>query len=195
MALKLLEDRILSEGTFLPGGVIKVDSFLNHQMDPELIAVLGREIADKFREDGVTKILTVEASGIAIAIMAGYFLKVPVVFAKKSRSSNLGKDGLYTARAHSFTKNVDNTLVVSAKFLKSEDRVLIVDDFLAMGEAVKALRDIVRQAGAELAGVGIAVEKDFQPGGKELRAEGIKLVSLAVVDVSDNGDIAFKAYQ
>lgn len=193
--MKLLEDRILSEGTFLPGGVIKVDSFLNHQMDPELIAVLGREIADKFREDRVTKILTVEASGIAIAIMAGYFLKVPVVFAKKSRSSNLGKDGLYTAMVHSFTKNVDNTLVVSAKFLKSEDRVLIVDDFLAMGEAVKALRDIVRQAGAELAGVGIAVEKDFQPGGKELRAEGIKLVSLAVVDVSDNGDIAFKAYQ
>ena len=193
--MKLLEDRILSEGTFLPGGVIKVDSFLNHQMDPELIAVLGREIADKFREDRVTKILTVEASGIAIAIMPGYFLKVPVVFAKKSRSSNLGKDGLYTAMAHSFTKNVDNTLVVSAKFLKSEDRVLIVDDFLAMGEAVKALRDIVRQAGAELAGVGIAVEKDFQPGGKELRAEGIKLVSLAVVDVSDNGDIAFKAYQ
>lgn len=193
--MKLLEDRILSEGTFLPGGVIKVDSFLNHQMDPELIAVLGREIADKFREDRVTKILTVEASGIAIAIMVGYFLKVPVVFAKKSRSSNLGKDGLYTAMAHSFTKNVDNTLVVSAKFLKSEDRVLIVDDFLAMGEAVKALRDIVRQAGAELAGVGIAVEKDFQPGGKKLRAEGIKLVSLAVVDVSDNGDIAFKAYQ
>ena len=193
--MKLLEDRILSEGTFLPGGVIKVDSFLNHQMDPELIAVLCREIADKFREDRVTKILTVEASGIAIAIMAGYFLKVPVVFAKKSRSSNLGKDGLYTAMAHSFTKNADNTLVVSAKFLKSEDRVLIVDDFLAMGEAVKALRDIVRQAGAELAGVGIAVEKDFQPGGKELRAEGIKLVSLAVVDVSDNGDIAFKAYQ
>ena len=193
--MKLLEDRILSEGTFLPGGVIKVDSFLNHQMDPELIAVLGREIADKFREDRVTKILTVEASGIAIAIMVGYFLKVPVVFAKKSRSSNLGKDGLYTAMAHSFTKNVDNTLVVSAKFLKSEDRVLIVDDFLAMGEAVKALRDIVRQAGAELAGVGIAVEKDFQPGGKGVRAEGIKLVSLAVVDVSDNGDIAFKAYQ
>lgn len=193
--MKLLEDRILSEGTFLPGGVIKVDSFLNHQMDPELMAALGKEFADSFREDGVTKILTVEASGIAIAIMSGYFLKVPVVFAKKSRSSNLGKDGLYTARAHSFTKNVDNTLVVSAKFLKSEDRILIVDDFLAMGEAVKALRDIVRQAGAELAGVGIAVEKDFQPGGKELRAEGVKLVSLAVVDVNDNGDIAFKAYQ
>lgn len=193
--MKLLEDRILKEGTFLPGGIVRVDSFLNHQMDPALLWELGKEFAGSFAHDGVTKILTVEASGIAIAVMAGLHLDVPVVFAKKAAASNLGSDDIYTAKVHSFTKNTDCMLNVSSKYISPDDRVLIIDDFLAMGEAVSGLRAIINQAGASLAGVGIAIEKDFQPGGKKLREEGIKLVSLAVVSLDENGDIAFKAYQ
>ncbi|MDD6203954.1 MAG: xanthine phosphoribosyltransferase [Firmicutes bacterium] len=193
--MKLLEDRILKEGTFLPGGIVRVDSFLNHQLDPALLWELGKEFARSFAQDGVTKILTVEASGIAIAVMAGLHLDVPVVFAKKAAASNLGSDDIYTAKVHSFTKNTDCMLNVSSKYISPDDRVLIIDDFLAMGEAVSGLRAIINQAGASLAGVGIAIEKDFQPGGKKLREEGIKLVSLAVVSFDENGDIAFKAYQ
>ena len=193
--MKLLEDRILKEGTFLPGGIVRVDSFLNHQLDPALLWELGKEFARSFAQDGVTKILTVEASGIAIAVMAGLHLDVPVVFAKKAAASNLGSDDIYTAKVHSFTKNTDCMLNVSSKYISPDDRVLIRDDFLAMGEAVSGLRAIINQAGASLAGVGIAIEKDFQPGGKKLREEGIKLVSLAVVSLDENGDIAFKAYQ
>lgn len=193
--MKLLEDRILKEGTFLPGGIVRVDSFLNHQLDPALLWELGKEFARSFAQDGVTKILTVEASGIAIAVMAGLHLDVPVVFAKKAAASNLGSDDIYTAKVHSFTKNSDCMLNVSSKYISPDDRVLIIDDFLAMGEAVSGLRAIINQAGASLAGVGIAIEKDFQPGGKKLREEGIKLVSLAVVSLDENGDIAFKAYQ
>ena len=193
--MKLLEDRILKEGTFLPGGIVRVDSFLNHQLDPALLWELGKEFARSFAQDGVTKIITVEASGIAIAVMAGLHLDVPVVFAKKAAASNLGSDDIYTAKVHSFTKNTDCMLNVSSKYISPDDRVLIIDDFLAMGEAVSGLRAIINQAGASLAGVGIAVEKDFQPGGKKLREEGIKLVSLAVVSLDENGDIAFKAYQ
>lgn len=193
--MKLLEDRILKEGTFLPGGIVRVDSFLNHQLDPALLWELGKEFARSFAQDGVTKILTVEASGIAIAVMAGLHLDVPVVFAKKAAASNLGSDDIYTAKVHSFTKNTDCMLNVSSKYISPDDRVLIIDDFLAMGEAVSGLRAIINQAGASLAGVGIAIEKDFQPGGKKLREEGIKLVSLAVVSLDENGDIAFKAYQ
>lgn len=193
--MKLLEDRILKEGTFLPGGIVRVDSFLNHQLDPALLWELGKEFARSFAQDGVTKILTVEASGIAIAVMAGLHLDVPVVFAKKAAASNLGSDDIYTSKVHSFTKNTDCMLNVSSKYISPDDRVLIIDDFLAMGEAVSGLRAIINQAGASLAGVGIAIEKDFQPGGKKLREEGIKLVSLAVVSLDENGDIAFKAYQ
>ena len=193
--MKLLEDRILKEGTFLPGGIVRVDSFLNHQLDPALLWELGKEFARSFAQDGVTKILTVEASSIAIAVMAGLHLDVPVVFAKKAAASNLGSDDIYTAKVHSFTKNTDCMLNVSSKYISPDDRVLIIDDFLAMGEAVSGLRAIINQAGASLAGVGIAIEKDFQPGGKKLREEGIKLVSLAVVSLDENGDIAFKAYQ
>lgn len=193
--MKLLEDRILKEGTFLPGGIVRVDSFLNHQLDPALLWELGKEFARSFAQDGVTKILTVEASGIAIAVMAGLHLDVPVVFAKKAAASNLGSDDIYTAKVHSFTKNTDCMLNVSSKYISPDDRVLIIDDFLAMGEAVSGLRAIINHAGASLAGVGIAIEKDFQPGGKKLREEGIKLVSLAVVSLDENGDIAFKAYQ
>ena len=193
--MKLLEDRILKEGTFLPGGIVRVDSFLNHQLDPALLWELGKEFARSFAQDGVTKILTVEASSIAIAVMAGLHLDVPVVFAKKAAASNLGSDDIYTAKEHSFTKNTDCMLNVSSKYISPDDRVLIIDDFLAMGEAVSGLRAIINQAGASLAGVGIAIEKDFQPGGKKLREEGIKLVSLAVVSLDENGDIAFKAYQ
>lgn len=193
--MKLLQDKILAEGVCLPGGIVRVDSFLNHQMDPQLLDAIGKEFASRFSSDGVTKILTVEASGIAIAIMAGLHMGVPVLFAKKAAAANLGDDSVFTAQVHSFTKNTDCTLHVSKKYINQTDRVLIIDDFLAMGEAVAGLRSIVASSGAALAGVGIAIEKGFQPGGQKLREEGVKLVSLAVVSHDENGDIAFKAYQ
>ena len=193
--LKLLEDRIRKEGQVRAGNVLKVDCFLNHQLDVRLLDAIGAEFYRQFKDAGINKILTIEASGIAIAVMAGLHLDVPVVFAKKAAASNLGSDDIYTAKVHSFTKNTDCMLNVSSKYISPDDRVLIIDDFLAMGEAVSGLRAIINQAGASLAGVGIAIEKDFQPGGKKLREEGIKLVSLAVVSLDENGDIAFKAYQ
>lgn len=188
--MKMLEDKILQCGIVLPGNVLKVDSFLNHQLDVKLINELGKELYNYFLNDNITKILTVEASGIAIACAAAANFDVPVVFAKKGHHENVGND-VYTAEVFSFTKKKSYTVAVSKKFLSADDNVLIVDDFLATGEACFGLKKIVEEAGAKLAGVGIAVEKRFQGGGNKLRKEGVKLKSLAIIDSMTDDSIRF----
>ena len=190
MVMKMLEDKILQCGTVLPGNVLKVDSFLNHQLDVKLINELGKELYNYFLNDNITKILTVEASGIAIACAAAANFDVPVVFAKKGHHENVGND-VYTAEVFSFTKKKSYTVAVSKRFLSADDNVLIVDDFLATGEACFGLKKIVEEAGAKLAGVGIAVEKRFQGGGNTLRKEGVKLKSLAIIDSMTDDSIRF----
>lgn len=189
--MQLLCDRIQKDGELREGGIVKVDSFLNHQLDPALLDSLGREFARLFGGDGVNKILTVESSGIAIAVFAGLHLGVPVVFAKKNRSKNIDAD-VYTAPVHSYTHGTDNLICVSKSYLHPEDNVLIIDDFLAVGNAVKGMMKLVADAGAKTAGVGVAVEKSFQDGGKDLRAQGVKLRSLAIVDIDANGSITLR---
>lgn len=189
--MKALEERILAEGKILPGPVLKVSSFLNHQMDPDLMMALGAEIAQRFQADHVTKILTIESSGIAIAIAAGAHMHVPVVFAKKHRTSNVS-GVLYQTLVHSYTHGTDYTVVVEREFLKDSDRVLIVDDFLANGAAVEGLCDLIRQAGAAAVGAAIAIEKGFQEGGKKLRDAGMRVESLAIVDQMDENGIRFR---
>jgi xanthine phosphoribosyltransferase len=189
--MKLLEDRIIADGTVQAGNVLKVDSFLNHQMDIALFAEMGREFFRLFGDQGVTKILTIEASGIGIACLAAQQFGVPVVFAKKSATSNLGMD-VYTSPVHSYTHNRDYVIRVSRAFLSPSDRVLLIDDFLANGCALRGLCDIVKQAGATLVGAGIAVEKGFQPGGRMLREEGVRVESLALIDSMEDGKIRFR---
>ena len=189
--MKALEERILSEGKILPGPVLKVSSFLNHQMDPDLMMALGAEIAQRFQADHVTKILTIESSGIAIAIAAGAHMHVPVLFAKKHRTSNVS-GVLYQTLVHSYTHGTDYTVVVEREFLKDSDRVLIVDDFLANGAAVEGLCDLIRQASATTVGAAIAIEKGFQEGGKKLRDAGMRVESLAIVDQMDENGIRFR---
>lgn len=176
--MDLLKRCILEKGAVVAEGVLKVDSFLNHQLDVQLLNEMGKVFYGHFGDKQITKILTVEASGIAIAVIAAQYFNVPVVFAKKVQSQNLAGD-LYTAKVYSFTKQRTYDVMVSKRFLKAEDRVLILDDFLAEGSACKGLIDICSQAGATLGGVGIAVEKSFQQGGRLLREEGIDLLSLA----------------
>lgn len=189
--MELLKERIAREAKVLPGGVIKVGSFLNHMIDTDLAAAIGREFARIFAADGVTKILTIEASGIAYAVLAGVELKVPVVFAKKAVGRNTRGDDAYCCQVHSFTKDADASVSVSCEYLQPEDRVLIVDDFLAMGEAVLGLADLVRQSGATLVGAGILIEKAFQSGGQRLREAGIRVESLARISNTEGGVIAF----
>ena len=189
--MKALEERILAEGKILPGPVLKVSSFLNHQMDPDLMMALGAEIAQRFQADHATKILTIESSGIAIAIAAGAHMHVPVLFAKKHRTSNVS-GVLYQTLVHSYTHGTDYTVVVEREFLKDSDRVLIVDDFLANGAAVEGLCDLIRQAGATTVGAAIAIEKGFQEGGKKLRDAGMRVESLAIVDQMDENGIRFR---
>ena len=189
--MKLLEDKILEVGQALDKSVLKVDMFLNHQVDPVLIDACGAEFARVFANDGVTKILTVEASGIPLAYAAALKMGVPFVFAKKGNHSNVTGD-VYCAGCHSFTKNKDYTMIVSKKFINKDDTVLIIDDFLANGAASDGLMSIVDQSGAKLAGIGIAVEKGFQPGGKKLRQDGVKLCSLAIIDDMDTGKIVIR---
>lgn len=189
--MKALEERILAEGKILPGPVLKVSSFLNHQMDPDLMMALGAEIAQRFQADHVTKILTIESSGIAIAIAAGAHMHVPVLFAKKHRTSNVS-GVLYQTLVHSYTHGTDYTVVVEREFLKDSDRVLIVDDFLANGAAVEGLCDLIRQASATTVGAAIAIEKGFQEGGKKLRDAGMRVESLAIVDQMDENGIRFR---
>ena len=189
--MKELEDKIIAEGHVLPGNILSIGSFLNQQIDTVFMMEMGREIARLFSDSGVTKILTVEASGIAIAVAAGASIGCPAVFAKKHKSGNV-RGSVLTARVHSFTHGNDNDIIVSSEYIKPSDRVLIVDDFLASGNALNGLMEIVSQAGASLAGIAVAVEKGFQGGGDAIRAEGIRLESLAIIDEMSEGRIKFR---
>lgn len=188
--MEVLEKRILKDGTVAEGGILKVDSFLNHQCDIGLYNEMGKEFRRHFTGE-ITKILTIEASGIGIACVAAQYFNVPVVFAKKSKSLNL--DGaLYTSVVRSYTYDREYTITVSNKFIKPEDKVLLIDDFLANGQAMHGLIDILNQAGAELVGIGIVIEKGFQDGGKSLRDRGIDLYSLAIIDEMSPEGIKFR---
>lgn len=188
--MDLLKQKIQSEGKVLSNQVLKVDSFLNHQIDPVLMVEIGKEFARRFQSERITKVLTIESSGIAPGLMAALELQVPVVFARKRKSLTLVND-LLTATVHSFTKNETNEISVSSKFIASDDRVLVIDDFLANGQAALGLAEIVNQAGAEVAGFGIVIEKSFQEGGQLLREKGYKVESLARISSLENGEVAF----
>ena len=185
-----LRDRILADGVVIGKDVLRVDSFLNHQIDPIFTMRMGQELAGRFAGTGVTKVLTVEASGIAVAMAVGLALAVPVVFAKKSKALNQ-EGAAYSAKVFSFTRRELANITVTARYIDSEDTVLIIDDFLAHGEALTGLISIVRQAGAKLAGAGIVIEKRFQHGGDGLRAEGVRIEALAAIDSMEPGVIHF----
>ncbi len=191
--MKLLEERIRKDGTVKAGNVLKVDSFLNHQMDIDLFNEMGKEWARLFAGCPITKILTVEASGIGIACVVAQHFHVPVVFAKKTQSLNIDGE-VYSTKIESFTHKRVYDVIVSKKFLNSDDHVLIIDDFLANGCALEGLLDIVKKAGATVEGVGIAVEKGFQKGGDLIRAKGVRVESLAIVESMDaeTGEIVFR---
>ncbi len=191
--MKLLEDRIIKEGKVLSDRILKVGSFLNQQIDPSLMYEIGAEIYRLFKDDGVTKIVTVEASGIAIALAAAYHFKVPAIFAKKGSSSNVETNDLLKAPVRSFTKNTVYEVSISREYISPSDKILIVDDFLASGNALEGLIEIASQAGASVAGAAIAIEKGFQNGGDRLRNEGIRVESLAIIDKMAPGEITFRA--
>lgn len=188
--MKELEDRILRDGIIEDGEVLKVEGFLNHQMDVELFAAMGREWARLFAGEKINKILTIEASGIGIACMTAQQFGVPVVFAKKSRSKNISGD-VYHAEVASFTHGVVNNVIVSKRFLLPRDRLLLVDDFLANGAALEGLIALAEQAGATVVGAGIAIEKAFQPGGERIRAKGVRVESLARIKSMEGGKVQF----
>lgn len=179
--LNFLEQRILKDGIVKEGNVLRVDSFLNHQLDVSLLEEIGKEFYKRFKSEKITKVLTVESSGIAIACFVAQKFKVPVVFAKKSKSLNLADD-VYSAEVESFTHKTKNTVVVSKKYIQKNDNILVIDDFLANGAALQGLISILNQAGATVAGIGIAIEKGFQPGGQFIRNMGYHLESLAIVE-------------
>lgn len=191
--MNFLEERIVKDGLVKPGNVLKVDSFLNHQIDVALLDEMGKEFRRRFADKKITKVLTIEASGIAIAMAAAKYFNVPVVFAKKSKSVNIDGE-MYVATVESFTHKNTNQVIVSKKYLSSDDSVLIVDDFLANGCALQGLISIAESAGATVAGIGIAIEKGFQMGGRIIRNLGYHLESLAIVDAMDdvNGTITFR---
>lgn len=189
--MKELEQKILTEGKVLAGGVLKVDAFLNHQVDVKFASEMAKEWKKAFCDENVNKILTIESSGIALATPVALEFEVPLVFAKKHVSSNIASSDLYKASVHSFTHGNTNDVVVSKKFLSPADRVLIIDDFLANGEALKGLIDICTQAGATVVGCGIAIEKAFQGGGDKLRKLGVKIVSLARIASMTNNEVVF----
>lgn len=185
--MELLKRKIVNEGIVLSGQVLKVDSFLNHQMDPELMMEIGKEFARLFREEGITRVLTIESSGIAPAIMTSLVLGVPMIFARKQKSLTL-RDDIYVQEVYSFTKQEKNEITISKKFIQPGDRVLILDDFLAHGEAAFGLAKIAEQAGATVAGIGIVIEKSFQQGAVKLKEAGYRLESLArVASLGENG--------
>lgn len=189
--MELMEQKIREEGKVLPGGILKVGSFLNQQIDTGFLAQVGAEIARLFQGAGVSKVLTIESSGIAIGAAAGMALGVPLVFAKKHKTSNV--DGnTYSTLVHSYTHNTDYTVVVSSDYLLPSDHVLLVDDFLANGKALVGLIDLVSQAGAELVGAACAIEKGFQGGGDALREQGIRVESLAIIDEMSDTGITFR---
>jgi len=185
-----LEQKILAEGIVLSEEVLKVDSFLNHQIDPVMMQQIGQEFARLFKDAGITKIITIEASGIAPAVMAGLELGVPVIFARKYQSLTL-KDDLYRSKVFSFTKQVESTIAISNKHISSNDKVLVIDDFLANGQAALGLADLIHQAQAEVVGIGIVIEKSFQPGRDLLLEKGYRVESLARVKSLANGTVEF----
>ncbi|MCL2856581.1 MAG: xanthine phosphoribosyltransferase [Oscillospiraceae bacterium] len=189
--MKQLRDKIRAEGKVLPGNIIKVDGFLNHRVDVVLMRDMAKEFAREFDTTGITAVLTVEASGIAIGAICADELGVPLVFVKKAKSDNI-EGGLYRSDIYSYTYKKEVTLLLSRQWLGENDKVLIVDDFLANGEALRGLVEIVEQAGAELIGIGIAIEKGFQRGGKLLREKGYNLKSLAIIDKADESGIEFR---
>ena len=189
--MKALEEKILREGKVLPGNVLKVGSFLNQQMDSDFIMEIGEEIARLYAGVPVTKVLTVESSGIALAVAAGIAMHVPSVFAKKHRSANLSKE-VYTASVYSFTHKETYEIAVAKEYLGAGDHVLIVDDFLANGNAAKGIIDLVNKAGAELVGMGFLIEKSFQHGGEQLRSVGVHVESLAIIESLDDCKIVLK---
>lgn len=191
--MKLLEERIKKDGIVKEGNVLKVDSFLNHQMDVDLFNEIGKEFYRLFKDEGINKILTIEASGIGIACIAAQYFHVPVVFAKKTQSINIDGE-VYSTKIESFTHKRVYDVIVSKKFISSSDNVLIIDDFMANGCAALGLIDLVTSAGAKVAGVGIVIEKGQQDGGKRIREKGIRVESLAIVDSMDpeTGEIVFR---
>ncbi|MFD1451981.1 MULTISPECIES: xanthine phosphoribosyltransferase [Oceanobacillus] len=189
--MELLKEKIIAEGKVLSDAVLKVDAFLNHQIDPVLMQEIGKEFANRFRDKKITKILTLESSGIAPATMAGLELGVPVIFARKRQSLTL-TDNLLTAEVYSFTKQTTSKVSVSHDFIKEGDNLLVIDDFLANGQAALGLLDIAEQAKATVAGIGIVIEKGFQEGGQALREKGITVESLAIIESLENKQVVFK---
>ena len=189
--LTALEDKILTEGKVLPGNILKVDCFLNHQLDIPFLMEMGKEIATLYKNEPVNKILTIETSGIPIAFAAAYYMNVPVVFIKKNKSGNISDD-VYSSKVTSFTKKNVYDAVVSKDFLSETDNLLVIDDFLAKGNALNGLIDIINQAGATLCGCAIAIEKGFQGGGDELRKQGIRIDSLAIIEEMTENSHSFR---
>jgi xanthine phosphoribosyltransferase len=189
--MKALEEKILREGTVLEGHILKVGSFLNQQLDVDFLMEMGEEIKKIYSDTKVTKLLTIESSGIAVAVAAGAVMHVPVVFAKKNKSANVSGD-VFSTVVHSYTHNTDYTVVVAKDYLKPEDKIVIIDDFLANGKALEGLIDIVKQSGAELIGATCAIEKGFQKGGDSLREQGYRIESLAIIDEMSPSAIEFR---
>ena len=189
--MKQFQDRIRTEGRVLPGNIIKVDGFLNHRVDTALMRSMAKEFKSRFDLTALTLVLTVEASGIALATICAEEFGVPLVFAKKAKSDNI-EGGLYKSEIYSYTYKKQVTLIVSSQWLKATDKVLIIDDFLANGEALRGLVEIVQESGAELLGIGVAIEKGFQPGGQKMRDAGIHLESLAIVESANETGIVFR---
>ena len=189
--MELLREMVITDGKVYDNNVLKVDSFLNHQIDAGLMMKMAESFYEYFKKEKITKILTIEASGIAPAIMVANLFKVLMVFAKKSKPSTLKNNDIYTAKVHSYTKNITNTIVVSEKFINKDDKVLIVDDFLANGQATLGLMEIVEQAGAETVGVGILVEKSFQDGRKLLDEKNVNVCSLCRIASLENNEVKF----
>lgn len=190
--MKAMENKILCEGKVLPGNILKVGSFLNQQIDVEFIAEMGKAVADLYAGEQITKVLTIEASGIAFAYAVAHALHVPMAYAKKAGSSNVGNN-VYTTSVHSYTHNKDYPIVISKEYLGQNDRVLLVDDFLACGNALRGLMKIAGDAGATVVGCAAAIEKGFQGGGDALRAEGIRVESLAIVESMTDSSLTFRA--
>ncbi|WP_394405895.1 xanthine phosphoribosyltransferase [Streptococcus sp. 20-1249] len=188
--MKLLEDRILKDGNVLGEGILKVDSFLTHQVDFELMQEIGKVFAENYKDAGITKVVTIEASGIAPAVYAAQALNVPMIFAKKHKNITM-TEGILTAEVYSFTKQVTSTVSIADKFLNEDDVVLIVDDFLANGQAAKGLLEIIQQAGARVAGVGIVIEKSFQTGRALLEEAGVPVTSLARIKEFKENTVVF----
>lgn len=188
--MKLIEDKIREVGRVLPGDILKVDAFLNHQVDANSMSEIGKEFARLFKDEGITRIVTVESSGIAPAVMAGLYMNVPVVFARKHKSLTL-TDNVYTSDVYSYTKQTSNKISIDKRFIKPNDKLLVIDDFLANGQAVQGLMNIAEQANVEIKGVGIVIEKSYQKGHDMIKKSGIHLESLARIASLSDGKVSF----